>query len=41
MIITRSKWLVTFVIDLNPYKLLLDKMEDELAKLGVARKQIT
>lgn len=33
VLITRSKWLVTFIIDLNPYEFLLDKMEDELVKL--------
>lgn len=41
VIITRSKWLVTFVIDLNPYGVLLGKMEDELAKLGMARNRVT
>lgn len=41
VIITRLKWLVPFVIDLNPYELLLDKMEDELARLGVASNRVT
>lgn len=41
MIITRLKWLVPFVIDLNPYELLLDKMEYELARLGVASNRVT
>lgn len=32
----RSKCLVIFVKDLNPYELLLDKMEGELIKLSAA-----
>lgn len=38
---TRSKWLITFVIDLNPYELLLNKMEEELHKLDMAKVRVT
>lgn len=31
----------SFVIDLNPYTWLMDKMEDELSKLGMARNRVT
>lgn len=40
VIITRSKWLVTSVIDLNLYKLLLNKWESELIKLSMTRMKV-
>ena len=30
VIITRSKWLITLVVDLKPYKVLLGKLKDEI-----------
>lgn len=40
VIITRSKWLVTFVIDLDPYKLQLEKSESEIKGLSTARVKV-
>ena len=36
VVITRSKWLVTFVLDLNPYEQLLHKLGEEIAQLELA-----
>lgn len=30
VIITRSKWLITLVVDLKPYRMLLDGLKDEM-----------
>lgn len=40
MIITRAKLSVTFVIDLNSCKLLLNKLGGEISKLFVARVKV-
>ena len=37
VIITRSKWLITMVVDLKPYKVLLNRLKDEIFALGRAR----
>ena len=34
--LTRSKWLSTFVIDLNPYENFSSKISDDLRKAGTA-----
>lgn len=40
VVITRSKWLITLVIDLQPYEELLAHLEMEITKLGRARTQV-
>ena len=40
VIITRSKWLITMVVDLNPYKVLLNRLKDEIFALGRARNRM-
>lgn len=37
----RSGWLVSFMIDLKPYELLLDKLGSELLKLGTEGVEVT
>ena len=37
---TRSKWSITLVIDLQPYEDLLARLEIEIAKLDKARTQV-
>ena len=41
VIITRSKWLITSVIDLQPYELLLAQLRVKVDKLEAARTQVT
>ena len=33
VIITRSKWLITMVVDLAPYRILLDRLKSEIIAL--------
>ena len=40
VIITRSKWLITMVADLNPYKVLLNRLKDEIIALDRARNRV-
>ena len=40
VIITRLKWLITMVVDLAPYRVLLNRLKDEIIALGRARNQV-
>ena len=40
VIITRSKWLITMVVDLAPYRVLLNRLKDEIIALRRARNQV-
>ena len=40
VIITRSKWLITMVVDLAPYRVLLNRLKDEIIALSKARNQV-
>ena len=40
VIITRSKWLITMVVDLKSYKMLLNRLKDEIFVLGRARNRM-
>ena len=40
VIITRSKWLITMVVDLAPYRILLDRLKSEIIALRRARNQV-
>ena len=39
--VTRSKWLFTFVIDLNPYATFLVKLEDDTYRAAKLAKKLT
>ena len=40
VIIARSKWLITMVVDLAPYRILLDRLKSEIIALKRARNQV-
>ena len=40
VVITRSKWLITMVVDLAPYRILLDRLKSEIIALRRARNQV-
>ena len=40
VVITRSKWVITLMIDLKPYNDLLERLASEIEKVSVIRNEI-